>query len=53
MLDGADHILRDTELSEEMNESRDGIRNGSRDGMRGMRIKLGWSLGGPEEMSKV
>ena len=46
-------MQRSTELSEEMNESRDRIRNGLRDRMRGMRLKLHQSPGGTEEMSRV
>ena len=34
VLDGADHILRGTELIEGMNKSGDGIRNELRDGTR-------------------
>ena len=34
VLDGVDHILRGTELCEEMNESGDGIKKGLRDRMR-------------------
>ena len=53
MLNGASHILRDTELSEKMNESGDRIRNALRDGTRGMRSKLHQSPGGMEEMLRV
>ena len=49
VLDRTDHMLRDMELSEGMNESRDGIR----DGMRETRSKLCQSLGGMEKMSRV